>query len=43
MVIGAAFGAYMLAEGMEDTPVNFLYGLVIMVWVNLFNESWIRT
>jgi len=43
MVIGAAFGGYMAYNGLSDHPINFVYGLVIMIWVNLFSESWIRT
>lgn len=51
MIIGLVFGCVMVALGlsngkdMEDwlnTPLSFLYGLIMMLWITLFNESWIR-
>ena len=51
MIIGLIFGLSFLLNGLtsEDKPDNwmnhpasFLYGIVIMIWVTLFNESWIR-
>ena len=53
IVIGLIVGIIMLIRGLVDednpdpdtwlnSPVSFIYGITIMIWVTLFNESWKR-
>ena len=50
-IIGFFFGLAMIIEAVIDerpwtqllsSPISILYGLVIMIWATLFNESWKR-
>ena len=51
MIIGLVFGFGMIGSGYQhgeppeewfNSPLSFVYGLIMMVWITLFNESWIR-
>lgn len=51
MIIGVVFGLGMSLKGWSDgdpadqwlnTPLSFVYGIIMMIWVTLFHESWIR-
>ena len=50
-MIGVGFGIYAIINTMQtdskwdhvlDTPASILYGLIIMIWATLLNESWKR-
>lgn len=50
-IIGIVFGIAMIVEGVNDeieldhflaNPLSIIYGLIIMIWITLFNESWKR-
>ena len=51
MIIGTISGICLLVLGKTNgtdpadwlnTPYSFLYGVIMMLWVTIFNESWIR-
>ena len=51
MIIGLVFGLIMCGTGYKNgdppeewlnTPLSFVYGVIMMIWITLFNESWIR-
>lgn len=50
-IIGAIFGTIMVIQSIEEgkgysqllsSPISILYGIVIMIWITLFHESWKR-
>ena len=50
-IVGTCFGIAMLVEFFEEdkkekgylaSPLSILYGIIIMIWITLFNESWKR-
>ena len=50
-IIGVAFGIAMIVEGSNEglepshflaSPLSIIYGLIIMIWITLFVESWKR-
>lgn len=50
-IIGVAFGIAMIVETGKDSlrwdhftanPLSILYGILIMIWITLFTESWRR-
>jgi len=50
-IVGLVFGIAMIIEAVEEnrpwdqflaSPLSILYGLIIMLWVTFFNESWKR-
>ena len=51
MIIGFIFGCVMIGQGYQNEeapeeylnrPLSFVYGVIMMIWITLFNESWIR-
>ena len=51
MVIGFIFGLIEIFEGYKkdekpeeylNTPLSFIYGMIMMIWITIFHESWIR-
>ena len=51
MIVGCIAGLAMISQGADtdkepedylNSPVGFLYGLFMMVWVTVFHESWTR-
>ena len=54
IIIGLVIGIAMIINGAThdeysddpfnwlNSPMGFIYGIVIMIWVTIFNESWIR-